>query len=41
MTGSAIAAVLPSQRVNVGATTKQIEEEADLQSLGTDLDIDR
>jgi hypothetical protein len=32
-TGSAVAAVLPTQRVNVGATTKQIEEEADL-SLG-------
>jgi hypothetical protein len=39
-TGSAVAAVLPSQRVNVGATTKQIEEEADL-SFGHRPHIDR
>jgi hypothetical protein len=29
-TGSTVAAILPTQRVNVGATSKQIEEEADL-----------
>ena len=29
-TGSTVAAILPTQRINVGATTKQIEEEADL-----------
>lgn len=39
-TGSAVTAVLPTQSVNIRATTKQIKVEADL-VLGRRLHIDR
>jgi hypothetical protein len=39
-TGSTVTAILPALRINVGATTKQIEEEADL-GVGRGSHIDR